>query len=229
MNKDEFVKNIFSVVAPHIDFLSTFFSLGLDNYWRRKVIPYINQGDNVLDVCTGTGRLAFLISKRLGRHGSVKGIDINEDMLKIARKKIKGNPGNLSFLRADSRDMPFPSQSFDVVTVAFGIRNISEPLKALGEIHRVLKKGGRLVCIELMKPENRFFRPLWKFYVFKIIPFIGRLVVGDPVPYKYLPASIEGFYNKAQLLQLLEDNGFKVIEVNTLTCGAVNLFVAVKE
>lgn len=88
MNKDEFVKNIFSAVAPHIDFLSTFFSLGLDNYWRRKIIPYINQGDNVLDVCTGTGSLAFLISKRLCRHGSVKGIDINEDMLKIARKKL---------------------------------------------------------------------------------------------------------------------------------------------
>lgn len=130
---------------------------------------------------------------------------------------------------ADSRDMPFPSQSFDVVTVAFGIRNISEPLRALREIHRVLKKGGRLICIELMKPENRFFRPFWKFYVFKVIPFIGWLIVGDPVPYKYLPASIEGFYKKAQFLKLLEDNGFKVIEVHSLTCGAVNLFVAVKE
>lgn len=97
MNRDKFVKNIFSTVAHHIDFLSTFFSLGLDNYWRRKVISYVNPGEDVLDVCTGTGRLAFLISRKLGRHGSVKGIDINEDMLQIARQKIKDNSGNSGF------------------------------------------------------------------------------------------------------------------------------------
>ncbi|MFN3739184.1 MAG: bifunctional demethylmenaquinone methyltransferase/2-methoxy-6-polyprenyl-1,4-benzoquinol methylase UbiE [Thermodesulfovibrionales bacterium] len=228
MNRDEFIKKIFSIVAPHIDFLSTFLSFGFDNYWRRKVISYINPGEDVLDVCTGTGRLALLISKKLGRYGSVKGIDINDDMLQVAIQKIKNNPGNLSFLEADSMDMPFQSQSFDVVTVAFGIRNVSEPLRALRECHRVLKNGGRLLCLDLMKPENRFFIPLWKFYVFKIIPLAGRLVVGDPVPYKYLPASIEGFYNKGQFLQLLKDNGFKVLEVRSLTCGTVNLFVAEK-
>ncbi len=225
MSRDEFIKNIFSTVAPHIDFLSTFLSLGLDNYWRRKVTSYINPGEDVLDVCTGTGRLAFLISKRL-KQSSVKGIDINDTMLQVARQKIKNNPGNLSFLRADARDIPFPSQTFDTVTVAFGIRNISEPSRALREIHRVLKYSGRLICLELMKPENRFFAPLWKFYVFKIIPLAGRLIVGDPVPYKYLPASIEGFYNKGQFLQLLKNNGFKVLEVRSLTCGAVNLFIA---
>ncbi|MCX7794709.1 MAG: bifunctional demethylmenaquinone methyltransferase/2-methoxy-6-polyprenyl-1,4-benzoquinol methylase UbiE [Thermodesulfovibrionales bacterium] len=227
MSRDEFIRKIFSSVAPRIDFLSTLFSLGLDDHWRRKAVSYLNEGENVLDVCTGTGKLAFLISKKVGRRGFVWGIDINEDLLQIARRDSKNN-GNLSFITADSRDIPFDSEFFDAVTVSFGIRNITQPEKALQEYYRVLKKGGRFVCLELMKPENRFFRYIWRIYVSKIIPVISKLIIGDPVPYKYLFASIEGFYTFNEFVQLLKKNGFEVLVARSLTFGVANLFVAEK-
>ena len=227
--KEELIKRIFSTVSPHIDFLSSLFSLGLDIYWRRRLLSYINKGDNVLDVCTGTGRLAFLVSKRIGDSGSVIGIDINPDMIKRAQKKISPNPGNLTFMIGDSKNLPFSDSSIDAITMAFGIRNIVDRSKALKECYRVLRPGGRFLCLELMKPANRFFRPIWRFYLFKVIPFIGGLVTGDPIPYRYLPASIEGFYSVDGFKDLLVKHGFRVKEIKSMTCGTTNLFVALKE
>ncbi len=227
--KEEFIKRIFSIVSPYIDFLSSLFSFGLDIYWRRKLLSYIRRGDSVLDVCTGTGRLAFLISKRIGNSGSVTGIDINPDMIKRAQEKISSNPGNLTFIIGDSRNLPFPDCSIDAITMAFGIRNIVDRSEALKECYRVLKPGGIFLCLELMKPEKRFFRPFWRFYLFKVIPLIGGLVTGDPIPYRYLPASIEGFYSVDEFKDLLVKHGFRVKEIKSMTCGTTNLFVALKE
>lgn len=227
--KEEFIKRIFSIVSPHIDLLSSLFSFGLDIYWRRRLVSYIKKGDNVLDVCTGTGRLAFLISKRIGDSGSVTGIDINPDMIKRAQKRISSNPGNLTFMIGDSKDLPFSDSSIDAITMAFGIRNIVDRSGALKECYRVLRPGGRFLCLELMKPEKRFFRPFWRFYLFRVIPFIGGLVIGDPIPYRYLPASIEGFYNIEGFKDLLVKHGFRVKEIKSMTCGTANLFVALKE
>ncbi len=193
-----------------------------------RAISYISSGDRVLDICTGTGRLAIMVSKKVDKNGSVTGIDINDEMLAIARKKVKKNPGNLSFILADSKNIPFEDSLFDAVTVAFGIRNISEPEKALKECYRLLKKGGRFICLELMKPESPFFRPLWRFYVFKIVPFIGMMVTGDPLPYRYLPSSIEGFYSVQEFSEVLKNCGFHHIKLHRLTCGTANIFVAEK-
>lgn len=228
MNRDEFVKRIFSVVAPHIDFLSCAFSFGLVYFWRRKILNYIMKGDQVLDLCTGTGELAFLISKRLGRTGSVIGLDVNHEMLEIAKGKVRKNPGNISFIESDARAIPFPDNSFDVVTVAFGIRNIPDPVKAINECLRIIKPGGRLICLELMKPEDGFFKRLWRFYVFRVIPSVGGLIIGDPLPYKYLPASIEAFYSRKEFIILLGENGLRVLKVHSMTCGVANIFLAIK-
>lgn len=232
--RDEFIKRIFSMTAPYIDRLSAAFSLGLSRLWRKKAVELsgVKRCDSVLDVCTGTGELAFAILKRLGPTGSVTGIDFCPEMIEIAKQKTRRitNPHSrrISFETANAKALPFLSASFDLVTVAFGMRNIPDTKAALKEIHRVLRPGGRFVCLELTRPTKRWFLPLYKWYVFRVMPRIGRMVLKKSTPYTYLPRSIEAFYPREEFTAVIEDCGFSNISVRSMTLGVATIFTATK-
>ncbi len=228
--RDLFIKHIFTTVAPYVDFLSSGFSFGFDHLWRREAIlrSGIRAGERVLDVCSVTGELAFLLSRRVGPQGSVTGSDFCEEMLERARRKKGEGHANLSFILSDTKRLPFRDNSFDAVTVSFGMRNIPDTALALREIDRVLKPGGRFVCLELTRPNYRWFRFLYEWYVFKVMPVIGKLVVKAAAPYLYLPRSINSFYPPGEFKDLIQGCGFESIRVDSMTFGIATLYRAVK-
>jgi len=228
--RDLFIKNIFSSVAPHVDLLSSGFSAGFDHLWRRQTVSRsgIGEGEHVLDVCTGTGELAFLLADRVGEKGSVTGADFCEEMLARARAKTGDRHENLTFITSDAKDLPFPDNTFDAVTVAFGMRNIPDTSLALRSIKRVLKPGGKFVCLELTRPHAAWFRALYEWYVFRVMPFIGERVVKTAAPYLYLPRSINAFYPPDEFRRIIADNGFDDVTVDSFTMGIATLFRAVK-
>lgn len=228
--RDRFIQQIFTIVAPHVDTLSSGFSFWLDRRWRRKTVELsgIKEDQKVLDVCSGTGELTFLLARKVGPKGSVVGADFCDSMLAIARKKSAGRETNVSFLFSDAKDLPFPDQSFDAVTVSFGMRNIPDTSLALGEIRRVLRPGGIFVCLELTRPRSRWFLCLYQWYVFRVMPFIGKLVVKASAPYLYLPRSINAFYRPGEFKALIEHSGFTDVRVNSFSMGIATLYCAFK-
>ncbi len=222
------VKDIFSIVAPYIDPLDTAFSFGLCHLWRRMVSAQIRRGERVLDICTGTGELAKLILKKVGPEGSLTGADFCEDMLKIARKKLSPLPKNLSFVVADARELPFPDNTFDAVTVSFGMRNVPDTPVALNEIKRVLKPGGKFLCLELTRPEGRWILPFYQFYTFRIMPTIAKIITRNSLPYTYLPRSIEAFYPPREFQRIMSESGFSEVKARSLSLGIATIYRGVK-
>jgi demethylmenaquinone methyltransferase/2-methoxy-6-polyprenyl-1,4-benzoquinol methylase len=228
-NKDKFVRNVFSIVAPHVDPLSTAFSFGLCHTWRKTLITLagVKKNDKVLDVCTGTGEVAVLLIKEIGKEGHVTGIDFCEDMLAIAREKI-GPKDNVSLVVANAKQMDFADSTFDLVTVAFGMRNIPDTAAAITEIRRVLKPGGRFLTLELTRPVKKWFVPIYRWYVFKVIPFVGRIITKNSLPYSYLPVSIETYYSPDEYRNIIRECGFSSVEVHSLSLGIATIYQAVK-
>ncbi len=228
--RDIFIRQIFTTVAPYVDLLSRSFSFGFDRYWRKRAVSQsgIRPGDRVLDVCTGTGELALLLEHAVGPAGSVIGADFCEEMLLRARRKAADRGASLSFILSDAKHLPFRDGTFDAVTVAFGMRNIPDTRLALCELERVLKPGGRFVCLELTRPHIPLFRFLYECYVFRIMPVIGNLVVKTAAPYLYLPRSINAFYPPDEFRRLIADCGFGRVSVDSLTGGIATLFCAEK-
>ncbi len=228
--RDLFIRHIFSTVAPYVDLLSSGFSFGFDHFWRTRAVvrSEIHAGDRVLDVCTGTGELALLLAKKVGDAGSVTGADFCEEMLKRAREKTGKNHKNLSYILSDAKRLPFRDDTFDAVTVAFGMRNIPDTTLALREIKRVLKPGGRFVCLELTKPHVRWFRWIYEWYVFRVMPLIAEVVVKTAAPYLYLPRSINAFYQPAEFKAVIASCGYESVTVDSMTMGIATLYRAVK-
>ena len=226
--RDLFIKQIFSTVAPYLDSLSSGFSFGLDHLWRARTVADsgIRKGSQVLDVCTGTGELAFQLARVVGPSGSVTGADFCEEMLVRARNKSNGHYPNITFICSDAKSLPFPDKTFDAVTVAFGMRNIPDTALALAEIRRVMKPGGTFVCLELTRPERAWFRALYEWYVFKVMPFIGNIVVKTAAPYLYLPRSIKAFYPPEEFRRIIAACGFTSVSVDSLSMGIATLFRA---
>lgn len=228
--RDLFIKHIFTTTAPYIDLLSSSFSFGFDHFWRRAAVlrSGILEGERVLDVCSGTGELAFLLSRHVGPQGSVTGTDFCEEMLDRARSKKGENHANLSFLLSDTKRLPFRENTFDAVTVSFGMRNIPDTALALKEIDRVLKPGGKFVCLELTRPQHRLFRFFYEWYVSKVMPLIAEFVVKTAAPYLYLPRSINSFYPPDEFKDMINGCGFENIRVGSMTFGIATLYTAVK-
>lgn len=226
---EEKVKLIFSNISGRYELANSVLSFSRDRYWRRMTVDKLSlKGkEKVLDVCTGTGDLAFLLSERLQKGGEVVGIDFCQEMLQIAEERAR-NDGrkNLYFKKANALNLPFSSGSFDVVTIAFGLRNLTDRGKGLREFRRVLKKEGKLAVLEFSPPSKGLRGKVHLYYLKKVIPFLGGLVTGERKAYSYLAASIENFPPPEELKSMILSSGFSSVSVHTFTFGAVSLHLA---
>jgi demethylmenaquinone methyltransferase / 2-methoxy-6-polyprenyl-1,4-benzoquinol methylase len=230
MKKKEQVQKMFNDISGRYDFLNHFLSLGIDFIWRRKFVSQLSSSgpDSVLDVATGTGDLAILIAQRKTEH--VTGIDIAENMLAIAKEKSvqKQLQVKLTFAEGDAEDIPFPDETFDAVTVAFGVRNFENLDKGLSEMKRVLKPGGVMMILEFSHPVSFPWKQLYNFYSRFMIPFFGKIISGDEKAYTYLPESVAAFPSGKDFLDILERVGMKKSSERPLTFGIATIYAGEK-
>ncbi|MEW6146293.1 MAG: ubiquinone/menaquinone biosynthesis methyltransferase [Thermodesulfobacteriota bacterium] len=219
---------LFNKVAERYDALNTFFSLGMDRLWRKRLSEEIMGADTVLDVATGTGEVAIETAGSL-KGCRVVGADPSARMLELARKKIEaaGNAGRISLARCDAEHLPFKDGAFDAVTIAFGIRNTADPLKSLTEMKRVLRPGGKAGVMEFAIPRNRIFAPVYLFYFRNFLPFVGSLF-GTGVEYKYLSESTSAFPQRESFVKLMEAAGFRAGKPIELMMGIVIIYTGLK-
>ncbi len=224
------VRGMFASIAPRYDFLNRVLSLGFDRRWRTQLVkslPSLATDDRVLDVCTGTGDVAL----ELARHGPqglrVHASDFCEEMVVRAPAKANTEGQRPIYAVADAQRLPYGDGLFRALTVAFGLRNVEAPERALSEMARVLQPGGRLLILEFGRPQNRVFAGLYRFYFFRILPMLGRLLSGSTVDaYSYLPQSVWAFHDADRLKSALQAAGLSVREQRPLMMGAVMLHVA---
>lgn len=225
--KKKLVTKLFNDIAQRYDFLNHVFSFGVDYYWRNRLVKLIQPLThyNILDVATGTGDVAFKLSPK---SKSITGIDIASNMIELANvKKIKKNAKNTNFLVGDAENLPFSDNSFDLVTISYGYRNISNQVKALKEFNRILKTNGKLYILEFSEPTNFIVSPFYKFYSYKVMPFIAS-VFTKKYAYDYLPESIDMFPNRKSIKKTIQDNGFENVQIIDMTFGISTIFVAQK-
>lgn len=221
------VRQMFAGVADRYDRANHVLSLGIDRGWRRAVVRLagLQPGERVLDACTGTGDLAVAIA-RAG--GTVTGTDFCPEMLRHAVSKAR--PGvEPRFLAADTLRLPFADGAFDLATVAFGIRNVADPIAGLKELARVVRPGGRVLVLEFSKPKLPLVRGAYLFYFRRILPRLGAWITGDRAgAYDYLPASVMSFPERAAFLELMVEAGLDSPRHRSLSCGIASLYRAEK-
>ena len=230
--KERTVQEMFTSIASRYDLNNTLLSFGLHYRWKRFAVEqvYVHQGDKVLDLCAGTGDLSFLLAEKVGGHGYVAALDLNERMLSLGRQKIRNaHLRQVHHLISNAEHLPFSENRFEAVTVAFGIRNVSNIHNVLNEIYRVLRPGGRMACLEFSVPHNPFLRKLYDFYSFYWLRWVGTMVSGDKAgTYCYLPASIRSFPDQETFRLILTDTGFTNVTYQNLTGGIVAVHTGIK-
>ncbi len=231
-DKANLVADVFHSVASRYDLMNDLMSGGIHRIWKRFTIEVsgVRKGHAVLDIAGGTGDLAARFSQIVGESGQVVLADINESMLRVGRDKLldRGLQGNLQFVQGDAQYLPFPDDSFDCVTIAFGLRNVTDKPLALKSMLRVLKPGGRLLVLEFSKPENDILSKAYDTYSFRVLPLMGRLVANDSGSYQYLAESIRMHPDQETLRDMMEDAGFIRCEYHNMTGGIVALHKGVK-
>lgn len=230
--KTDRVSQHFNSVAQHYDFMNTLLSLGIHHLWKRKAVRMLNlaPGDHVLDVCGGTGDLAILAVGDIGPEGSVTVYDINRAMIQAGLHKVthQSNKDRIRYVQGNAESISFPDRHFNAAMVGFGIRNVTNMKKGFEEMFRVLKPGGKMMCLEFSKPTFRPFRRLYDFYSFHIMPFLGELIAGSRQAYTHLPESIRMFPMPDELAELLKEIGFSSVVYKNLTNGISVIHLAVK-
>ena len=234
MPKKEKIQQMFDGIAPDYDRLNHLMSLGVDRSWRRRALREIvvpGRSREILDIACGTGDFSIAIARKLPSGGRVTGLDLSEGMLAVMRRKVEkaGLARTISCMQGDSETMPFADGSFDVATIAFGIRNFEHREAALQEILRVLRPGGRLVILELSVPENKLLRWCYNLYFMHFVPWIGGLVSGDKAAYKYLPASVQQFPGRREWTATMVRCGYTQVRHKAFTFGLCRMYVGEKK
>jgi demethylmenaquinone methyltransferase/2-methoxy-6-polyprenyl-1,4-benzoquinol methylase len=231
-SKKEQVADMFDNIAYRYDFLNRFLSAGLDISWRRKALGFLKelQPKKILDVATGTGDVAIMASGLL-KPEAITGIDISEGMLEIGRKKIQrlGLQDAIELLKGDSETINFEDNSFDAVTVAFGVRNFQNLEKGLSEILRVLKPGGKLVVLEFSQPKMPFVKSFYNLYMKVVTPNMGKLFSKNRNAYQYLDASIKKFPEGENFKHILENLGYIHLQYKPLSAGICSIYCGTKK
>ena len=227
--KAQRVRGVFDSVASKYDVMNDLMSLGLHRVWKAYTVAVANlrEGDRVLDIAGGTGDLARAFAKKVGARGSVLLTDINEAMLRQGRDRLLDEGLVLPTTICDAEALPFPTASFDLVSVAFGLRNMTHKERALAEMNRVLRPGGRLLVLEFSKVAPPLAKA-YDWYSFNVLPRIGGWVAGDADSYRYLAESIRMHPGQAELKAMMKDAGFGHVDVHNLTGGVVALHVGIK-
>lgn len=225
------VRQMFDSIAPAYDFMNRAMTFGIDKLWRRKAVKLLAKRapSKILDIATGTGDLALLLNRML-RPKKIIGLDLSQGMLDVAARKAvaAGVDKIIKFEQGDCLDMRFESNSFDAITVAYGVRNFEHLEKGYREMHRVLVSGGELCVIELSTPTNPIIKPLYRFYTKYLIPFVGRNISKDKRAYSYLPESIAAVPQGKEMLEIMRSVGFKECRYVSLTFGVCTIYFATK-
>jgi len=220
--------SLFNKIAKHYDSLNTFFSFGMDKIWRKRLAEQIRGSHLILDIATGTGEVAIETIKKL-ENSKVIGIDPSAQMLRLANKKCESPQyiNKIMFVQGFAESLPFSDNSFDAITIAFGIRNTVNPLQSLTEMKRVLKPGGKVAILEFTIPKNEIFAPIYLFYFKKFLPFVGSLF-GSKKEYKYLSDSTSEFPQREKFIEIMKDAGLKYQESIELMIGSVIIYRGIK-
>ena len=225
------VKGVFDAVASRYDIMNDLMSGGLHRLWKRFAIDQatVHRGQTVLDLAGGTGDLARTFAQQVGQSGRVVLADINAAMLQEGRRRLidAGVAGNLSIVQVNAETLPFATDSFDCVTIAFGLRNVTDKDAALRSVFRVLKLGAKLLVLEFSKPADAI-RPVYDTYSFKVLPLLGKLVANDERSYQYLAESIRMHPDQNTLLEMMQNAGFERCRFHNLAMGIVALHVGYK-
>lgn len=225
--KKDMVADVFHSVAAKYDIMNDLMSMGIHRMWKRFTIDCsgVKAGQKVLDLAGGTGDLAAKFSKVVGATGQVILADINHSMLTVGKEKLlnKGIVGNLHYVQANAEALPFPDNHFDLITIAFGLRNVTDKSKALASMFRVLKPGGRLLILEFSKPTSELLNKVYDAYSFYLLPQMGKIVANDADSYRYLAESIRMHPEQDVLEKMMQEVGFEHTNYHNLTGGIVAL------
>jgi demethylmenaquinone methyltransferase/2-methoxy-6-polyprenyl-1,4-benzoquinol methylase len=227
-DKAGMVRGVFDSVAGNYDLMNDLMSAGLHRLWKRYTIDQaaVKPGQVVLDLAGGTGDLAREFSRKVGKEGHVILADINAAMLQHGRSRLidAGVSGNVSIAQVDAQDLPFDERTFDCITMAFGLRNVTDKDRALASMLRVLKPGGKAMILEFSKP-NKAIKPAYDVYSFKVLPTLGKLIADDPDSYQYLAESIRMHPDQETLKTMMEAAGFERCRFHNLAAGIVALHI----
>lgn len=223
--KQEKVAEVFHSVAANYDLMNDVMSFGIHRLWKRTMINMCNvrKGMYALDLAGGTGEIAIKVAKLAGKDGRVVLSDINESMLNEGKKRVinSGLGDTISFMQINAEEIPFPDNTFDLVTISFGLRNVTDKFKALQEMNRVIKPGGKVIVMEFSKPVTPGLAPLYDFYSFTALPFMGKVIAKDEESYRYLAESIRMHPDQETMKQMMLDAGFDEVDYKNLTGGIV--------
>ena len=222
-NKKGLVQNVFDQVYDKYDLMNDFMSLGIHRLWKKNMINMMNPSINqkLIDVACGTGDIAKLFLNNVGKYSEITCVDPNKGMINKGKEKLNEYK-NLNWVIAPAEKLPLKENSFDFYTISFGLRNTKDLNKSIAEAYRVLKPGGRFLCLEFSKIQNSSLELIYKNYS-KLIPSIGKLIVGEKKPYEYLVESIEKFISQDELINLMINNNFKKCFYRNLSGGIVSI------
>ena len=230
--KAKHVGQVFSSVASRYDLMNDLMSMGIHRLWKRFTIELssVRPGHRILDIAGGTGDLTMQFADRVGTEGEVVLADINQEMLEVGRERLidRGYAGRVDYVQANAEALPFPDNYFNAVSIAFGLRNVTDKDLALREMTRVLKPGGKLLILEFSKPVNPLLNKAYDTYSFTALPLMGRLVAGDSESYQYLAESIRMHPDQETLKGMMEEAGLVQCKYHNMTGGIVALHAGIK-
>jgi demethylmenaquinone methyltransferase/2-methoxy-6-polyprenyl-1,4-benzoquinol methylase len=217
--KTKLVNSVFDRVYKNYDLMNDIMSFGVHRIWKKNLVNWMNPqlGNKIIDVASGTGDLANIISRKNNNNNFIYCADSNQGMLKIGKDKLKLLK-NIKWYLCSAEKLPFKDNTFDFYTISYGIRNVTDINQCLKEAFRVLKPGGRFFCLEFSKVENEVLNLLYQNYS-KLIPLFGKIIIGSSDPYKYLITSIDKFYDQYELVELMEKNQFSNVQFRNLSSG----------